>query len=132
MRASAPAFTQGALGMMSGNNLECRSYHAGAAAGGGAMTHCPHAGPAGDAVCGDNCESFCTIALAKCPTQYPTMNACTTACAGFAMNTARYNSTSTSGNSFACRMYHLSVAAIGAGSAATHCPHTQTTSATCQ
>ena len=45
-----------------------------------------------------------------------------------------YNDSTTSGNNFACRMYHLSVAASDSTLAATHCAHTTTASApgTCQ
>lgn len=41
----------GMSGDMAGNTLECRIYHAGVAMGAPA-THCPHAGPSGDNVCG--------------------------------------------------------------------------------
>jgi hypothetical protein len=126
------AFPAGTIGATGGNNLECRAYHATNSAGAGATTHCPHAGPAGDGVCGSNCEGFCTVALAKCPAIFADMTACTTACGGFASNTARYNSTVTSGNSFSCREYHLSVAATGPSQATTHCGHIAATSATCQ
>ncbi len=127
------AWMAGASGATSGNSLACRAYHAGAATADLAL-HCPHAGPAGDGSCGSNCEGFCTVATAKCATQFATAGDCTTACTGFAMNTARYNSSTTSGNSYACRMYHLSVAATDATQAATHCAHTTTASApgTCQ
>ena len=127
------AYAQGATGATSGNTLSCRAYHSGAAAS-DATLHCPHAGPAGDGACGGNCESFCTVAVAKCSTQFPDVATCTAACANFAMNTAHYTDATTSGNNFSCRMYHLSVAASDATSAATHCPHTTTVSApgTCQ
>ncbi len=129
------AFMQGAAGATSGNNLECRAYHAKAAQALPA-THCPHAGPSGDGVCGNNCDGFCAIALNACTganTQFASENACQTACTGFANASAHYNSTTTSGNSFACRMYHLSVAATaGGGQANTHCPHIPASSPPCQ
>jgi hypothetical protein len=130
---SCSAFTQGTTGATSGNSLSCRAYHAGAAPSDAAL-HCPHAGPAGDGACGGNCESFCTIAVAKCSANFANTAACTAACMGFAMNTARYTSATTSGDSFSCRMYHLSVAATDTASATTHCPHTTAASApgTCQ
>ena len=126
------AFTQGTLGATGGNNLECRGYHANNAAGAGATTHCPHAGPAGDGVCGSNCESFCTVALAKCPAIFADGTACTNACGAFASNTAHFNSTVQSGNSFSCREYHLSVAATGPTQATAHCGHIAAVSAPCQ
>lgn len=125
---SCSAFTAGSSGATSGNNLGCRAYHAGAAPA-DLPLHCPHAGPAGDATCGSNCESFCTIAVAKCAGTFADVGACTSACMAFPTATARYNSSTTSGNSFACRMYHLSVAATDAALAATHCPHITTASA---
>src|SRR5262249_246457 len=45
----------------SGNTVGCRITHAGLAVV-DPDSHCPHAGPGGDGVCGDTCESFCTIA----------------------------------------------------------------------
>lgn len=125
---SCSALPQGATGATSGNSLSCRAYHASAAPTDAAL-HCPHAGPAGDGACGGNCESFCTIAVAKCSSNFADVNACTTACNGFAMNTVHYTDATTSGDSFACRMYHLSVAATDTASATTHCPHTTTASA---
>ena len=127
------AYAQGTTGATSGNTLSCRAYHAGAAPADAAL-HCPHAGPAGDGACGGNCEGFCAVAVAKCSTQFADVPTCTTACTAFPMSTAHYTDATTSGNSFACRMYHLSVAATDAASATTHCPHTTTVSApgTCQ
>ena len=127
---SCSAFAAGTTGATSGNSLGCRAYHAGASPSDAAL-HCPHAGPAGDGACGTNCESFCTIAIAKCAGTFTDLAACTTACGAFAMNTARYNQSTTSGNSYACRMYHLSVAATDSASATTHCPHITTVSSTC-
>ena len=88
------AFGQGTTGATSGNTLSCRAYHAGASPADPAL-HCPHAGPAGDATCGSNCESFCAIAIAKCAGTFADAAACTSACNGFATNTAHYNSNTT-------------------------------------
>jgi hypothetical protein len=122
---------QGTAGAMGGNNLECRAYHAGAAAA-APVLHCPHAGPAGDSVCGSNCESFCTVAINKCASQFQdNLATCTTQCNAFVNSTATYNSNSVSGDSFACRMYHLTVAATDTASATTHCPHITPVSAAC-
>jgi len=106
---------------MAGNTVGCRTYHAGAAAGDPA-THCMHAGPGGAGVCGNDCEGFCAVALHSCTgdnSVYAAAAACMTECAGFA-TTPAYSTTTTSGNSFACRLYHLTAAA---SDAATHCDH---------
>ncbi len=127
------SFAVGTAGATSGNTLACRTYHAGAAATGPA-THCTHAGPGGDGPCGTNCEGFCTIAQGVCTganQQFASMAVCMTACAGFATGT-RYNTAQTSGNTFACRLYHLSVAASSAASATTHCPHIVAASPVCR
>jgi len=41
------------------NTLGCRATHAYNALVGDPVTHCPHAGPSGSSVCGDDCESYC-------------------------------------------------------------------------
>jgi hypothetical protein len=129
------AFAQGDAGATAGNSKECRNYHA-VASPADKTLHCPHAGPAGDGVCGaSNCESFCIIAQSVCTgaanSQFADNAACLTACNAFPSATAHYNSSSISGNTFACRMYHLSVAASSAANATTHCPHIKTASTPC-
>jgi hypothetical protein len=114
------------------NALDCRITHAGFAAG-DPGTHCPHAGPGGDFVCGDPCDSFCTIAQSVCTgnnQQYPSVSDCKTACALFPAPT-RYTVPNATGNTYACRMYHLSLASVSASSAVTHCPHIAPVSAVC-
>jgi len=119
---------------MTGNTLGCRVYHAGNAAGsiGNANTHCRHAGPGGDGVCGANCAGFCTIVMGACagqnPPPYADMGACMTACGNYA-TTPTYSAMETSGNSFACRLYHATAASANPG---LHCAHTAMVSATCQ
>jgi hypothetical protein len=49
---------------------------------------------------------------------------------GMFSTTPTYNASITSGNSFACRMYHLTAAA--GVDPVFHCPHIQLASATCQ
>jgi hypothetical protein len=124
-------FPVGMLSDTGGNTLGCRTYHAGAAAGGPAV-HCRHAGPGGNGACGADCEGFCSIVLASCTgasTQYNgNMATCMTACAGFA-TTPPYSSSVTGGNSFACRLYHATVATSTPN---VHCPHTAATSGPCQ
>ena len=128
------ALTQGTAGATAGNTLECRFYHAGAAAADPGV-HCSHAGPSGAGVCGSDCESYCAIDLNACTganAAFATLGDCTTACASFPSLTTSYVDQSTSGNTFSCRMYHLSVAASSSANATTHCPHTKTASAPCQ
>jgi hypothetical protein len=129
------------------NTLGCRLYHAQNAMLMDPVVHCPHAGPGGaaisaatpaPAVCGDACTSFCTLEIATCgsiaapipggtiPPQYQDMQACLTACGGFDKSkTLVAGATNSSGNSLACRIYHITNAAISPANAATHCPHTQ-------
>jgi hypothetical protein len=130
---SCAAFVKGDAGAMAGNNLECRAYHAGAAPADRTL-HCPHAGPAGDGTCGANCDGFCAIAQTACTganQAFADSAACMTACNAFTGVSAHYNSASTSGNSFNCRMYHLTVAASSTANATTHCPHIKAVSTTC-
>jgi hypothetical protein len=129
--ATCAQLPQGALTDMGGQDtLGCRLYHGGAPAAGDPMTHCPHAGPAGEAVCGPDCTSFCTLAAGLCTganKQWPDMASCLTDCATFP-TAPQYNASITSGNSFACRMYHLTAASLAPS---THCPHIQKVSAVC-
>ncbi len=115
---------------MVGNTVGCRTYHAGVAAG-DPVTHCHHAGPTGAGVCGSPCDSFCTIAMGACTganQAFPSMADCQTACSGFDMGPA-YSATSSNGDSYACRMYHLTNAAVDP---AGHCSHIAANSPTCQ
>lgn len=131
--ANCDAFPVGTAADMSGNTLGCRTYHAGAAAGAGATTHCSHAGPSGDGVCGTNCEGYCNLALANCTGAdelYADAAACATAC-GAITDDVTYTTAATAGDSLACRIYHLSAAATDATSATLHCPHGEDPSAIC-
>jgi hypothetical protein len=128
--ATCTRFPMGTAADMSGNTLGCRIYHADKSATDAAL-HCRHSGPAGDGVCGGNCENFCAQVLAECATQvnppYNTIAACMVACPGFA-TTPPYSSTVTGGNSFACRMYHSTAAESNPN---LHCPHTASTGGPC-
>ncbi len=62
--AVCSAFPVGSPSDQSGNTLGCRTYHAhlaGSDASNAAVTHCPHAGPGGDVVCGNVCENYCQL-----------------------------------------------------------------------
>jgi hypothetical protein len=126
--------------------LNCRLWHANfAIVEQDPHTHCPHAGPLGGNVCGDACQEFCALDTALCAgdfAAYASMTDCLNACrpdagyAGYAYNPADPEATSVnntmSGNSLACRMYHLEAALDPAGEGKSyHCPHTGQVSATC-
>jgi hypothetical protein len=111
------------------NSLGCREYHAQAARGDSAL-HCSHAGPSGGGVCGSFFEAWTSllkaapcadtaqisdlvaaVGLIKANTLIPEMAAGAT---------GKYNiAFDTSGNTQACRIYHLGVAST----ATDHCPH---------
>ena len=142
------AFPPGAATDTSGNTLGCRNYHLQniEVRGMSAATHCPHAGPVGGpiagatAVCGTSpCDDFCAAQTKVCGTdaapamvggmtitnRYPTLAACTTACAAFT-KTPEASPSVTMGNTFACRIYHLTNAAAQTAftGANAHCGHT--------
>jgi hypothetical protein len=124
--------------------LNCRLWHGNF----GALEklphmHCPHAGPLGGALCGsDPCVSFCNLETFFCSgdfSQYDGGSDCLNAChpdaGGYPGYTYRPGDTETPGvtqsisqhGTLNCRMYHLEAAidpGNGAGSKATHCPHT--------
>jgi len=113
-----------------GNNLGCREYHAQAAAGSGAFTHCEHGGPSGAGVCGSRLQAWGSILAANCnDTTAATFigavgNITATAAIPTGVSTASpyvpYSTTfDTSMNTQICRIYHLGVAAT----LPDHCPH---------
>lgn len=127
--ASCAALPQGEPGATSGNSLECRSYHAGAALGDPA-TPCTHGGPGGDGVCGSNCEGFCQLVIATCTGAnevYASFNDCLVDCGGLD-DSEPFDVSDTGGDTLACRTYHASVATQDPE---THCPHTAVVSSTC-
>lgn len=126
---SCAAFDAGTAADMAGNTLGCRAYHTSAAKDGPDM-HCTHAGPGGAGACGSNCEGFCAIATSVCGGEWPDEASCMTACMGFTDDVA-YNTASSTGNTLACRLYHLMSASASAADAATHCGHTVAASSTC-
>lgn len=124
--ATCATFAPGVEGDMMGNSLACRTYHAGAAAMANDV-HCGHAGPGGDTACGANCEGFCSIAAAACPDAWPDLAACAMACGTFDP-AEKYDATDVAGNTFACRLYHLTAATMDP---VTHCPHIKGDSVPC-
>jgi hypothetical protein len=128
--AACAAFEQGEPGATSGNSLECRQYHADFAEN-DPVTHCVHGGPLGTGACeGANgaCDGFCAIAMAECGDTYETAADCLSDCAENA-NDVVYHQGVTTGDTLACRMYHLTVAIADPD---THCPHIRSTDTTCQ
>lgn len=120
----------GAPGETSGNSLACRAYHAGMASI-APEVHCAHAGPGGAGACGQNCDGFCAIATAVCPAEHPAVDGCLAACGGF-MDTEPYNTEDAAGDTLACRLYHLTIAATSPSDAEVHCGHTIAESPPCQ
>ena len=109
-----------------GDTIACRTFQAALAEDDSVMA-CTKAGPGGDGACGGNCESFCAIADEVCPDTFADSAACLTACGGF--STAEvYDASDIAGDSFACRLYHLTAAASDPG---VHCPHIVAQSPVC-
>jgi hypothetical protein len=129
--ATCTSYPLGAAADTAGATLGCRLYHAGTPAMTDPAVHCRHAGPGGDGACGANCLGFCTLVLGSCTganAQYGgDMNTCMTACGGYA-TTPLYNSMQTGGDTFACRLYHATVASADPGN---HCAHTAADSGPC-
>lgn len=107
---------QGSPGDMSGDTLECRAYHTGAAAG-DATTHCAHAGPLGNGACGTSqCEVFCDALMLLCTgndQQYGgDTTACLNDCTALPDATTPFvaDNSNNSPATLACRAYHLSAA----------------------
>lgn len=126
------AFMPGTPGDTSMNTLECRAYHAGVAATTEPAVHCVHAGPLGSGDdagngCGvgnlDRCASFCRIAQEICgdePTySFTSEDNCRKQCAGYT-DDVDFTIDQASGDTLACRMYHLTAAI---GDPAAHCGH---------
>lgn len=104
-----------------GNSAACRRFQA-IQASEAPASFCGAAGPTGDGVCGAQCESFCGLATALCTgdnEQWPDVPACIVDCMQFPMD-VDYHAAVVSGDSYACRTYHLTVAALDPG---VHCPH---------
>jgi hypothetical protein len=110
-----------------GNTVACHQYHAAASAEAGAEVHCPHAGPTGDGFCGDLCENFCELAGEVCADTFADNATCMTECEAFD-DMPTYSGATVSGDSYACRMYHLTAAAVDP---AGHCAHIITASDAC-
>lgn len=127
--ATCQTMDLGTPGTTDGNNIACRTFWA--AISEGDATDCTRAGPGGDGVCGANCESFCSSTMAICADQanppYASEAECLSACQGFS-TTERYDAGDVAGNTFACRLYHMTAASADP---ITHCQHTSVNSSVC-
>jgi hypothetical protein len=105
------------------NTVACRKYHAyNAVVLSSPTVHCPHAGPGGAGVCGDDCDSLCTLVEQGCPDQWQSQymskaKTCHDECDKARKGDPQYNGgTSYSvaaakrGDAFSCRLYHAAQA----------------------
>lgn len=127
--ATCALMDPGEQGDVLGNTASCRLHHAVLAAE-SPEPHCLHAGPTGDTTCGGPCESFCSLALEACQGElspFAGADACIAACESWNPE-PRYVTTVQTGDSYACRMYHLTLAAVQPEE---HCSHIATDSPVC-
>ena len=111
----------GEMGDQVGNSAACREHYAVEASEAPAQ-HCLSAGPTGNSICGSPCETFCAFQAEICTganTQYATIQECLSECAMFP-NDVEFSASVTTGDSLACRTYHLTV---GASNPEVHCSH---------
>lgn len=109
----------GTLGDSGGNTVGCRLRYAESAGEFEAAVNCPAAGPAGNGICGTNCEGFCTIALAACDTTLFTVDTCAGACTRL-RDLGTYDDSMQTGPEVQCRVYHATVASRDPE---VHCQH---------
>ena len=137
-RAACKAFAPGDLAVNApGNNVVCRKYHSYNAATypppTSAATHCPHAGPGGADVCGDDCESLCLLLEVGCAAEYEeeydgSPNQCQAACDEARKADPQYKDGANysvvkakRGDAFACRLYNATLATSMSNDAAALC-----------
>jgi hypothetical protein len=111
-----------------GDTVACRTFAAAAAELDSST--CPTAGPGGYGRCGTPCEAFCGLAEELCTgdlTAYADSAACLSACAAF-VPAPPFDASDTGGDSFECRLYHLTAASVDPN---LHCGHIGPVSPTC-
>lgn len=118
------ALPAGQSGARQGNSVECR-LHAALIAADEPSHFCPIAGPGGNGVCGDDCESLCQLRDQVCADFISTDQAtCVRDCTAL-RDLGSYSTDPQSeqygGPHVQCRLYHVSAAA--AGDAEQHCRH---------
>lgn len=114
----------GSAGDTDGDTLSCRAYHANAAAADPDL-HCKHAGPSGGDVCGTTTGAFCYVAPLVCPDHVDGLT-----CEEIVpqVEAGDYMGPDSTGDTVACRLYHLTEAA---GNRELHCPHVGESSPVC-
>jgi hypothetical protein len=134
-RAACRAFEPGNLSENSQEpTLACRKYHSyNAAVYADPEKHCPHAGPGGADVCGDDCESLCLLLENGCPAEFEaeydgSANSCQRACDTARKADPKYKggasysiASAKRGDPFACRLYSATVATAMSNDAADVC-----------
>jgi hypothetical protein len=120
----------GAADDQSGNTIHCRLYYAQEALGTGETSTCPQSGPTGSGICGSSCEAYCVLMQQTCPVEFgdpATFNnnlaSCISMCASIPVSSVGFSANQQSGNTIACRLYHVSAASATADAPAMHCPH---------
>jgi hypothetical protein len=117
------------------HNVACRRYHSyNAAVYAKPELHCPHAGPGGAGVCGDDCESLCLLLEDGCPAEYEdeyngSASSCQAACdmarkadPMYMNDGASYSiANAKQGHAFACRLYSATIATSMSNDAADVC-----------
>jgi hypothetical protein len=116
------------------NTVACRKYHSyNAAVFADPTTHCPHAGPGGASVCGEDCQGLCTLIEKGCQSDFEEKYSGSRANCERECDTARkqdptYNDGKNysianvqKGNAFACRLYSAAKSLSLAGDAQEVC-----------
>eukprot|EP00040_Diaphanoeca_grandis_P019366 m.102203 g.102203 ORF g.102203 m.102203 type:complete len:2059 (-) comp27392_c1_seq4:256-6432(-) len=123
-RADAELYEQGLAGAVSGDSLECRSYHLGVAKSNPGV-HCPHASKSGGGVCEDKrVPAFCKAFISTCGDADELFSS-QTECVANAGALIQGKSGATGGDTLSCREYHLGVAMEAPSDAdvKAHCGH---------
>jgi hypothetical protein len=105
----------------SGNTVACRLDQAKKAASTEEPNvHCPSAGPGGNGVCGDNCESYCSLYEQSCPDEFENMVDCEAHCQGLLDLPTLEVERDHDGDTLQCRLVHVSSATVQPDP---HCAH---------
>jgi hypothetical protein len=133
-----PAFELGgAIADTADDTLGCRTFFANQAAS-TPGTSCRMAGPLGGGHCGTNpCGPFCDQDVSYCKGDKPVpyeggLPDCLASCSGYPYLTGDAgDTTSESGDTLNCRLWHLETANTSDSYGQLHCPHTAKVSVTC-
>ncbi|HEY8089539.1 MAG TPA: hypothetical protein VIF09_16875 [Polyangiaceae bacterium] len=133
-----PAFELGGtIADTADDTLGCRTFFANQAAS-TPDTSCRMAGPLGGGHCGTNpCGPFCDLDVSYCKGDKPLpyeggLPDCLGSCAGYPyLTTGAGDTTSESGDTLNCRLWHLETANTSDSYGQQHCPHTAKVSFTC-